>query len=347
MKRLLREPLLHFLLIGAALFVLYGLLNRGQSGAPREIVISEARVEALAENFATVWMRPPTADELKGLIDDYVAEEVYYREAVAMGLDQDDTVIRRRLRQKMEFIAEDVAAAAEPTDAQLQAYLEQHADKFRAALDADVPAGLSQRRSAWRGGAHGRREAAGRTAGRRGPADPAEAGDATLLPRPWKRPRRRPSRTLLARSSQGRSTRHPWASGRADRVGLRTAPREGDERVAGSAPSLAGIRPIVLREWQSEQRRALNGVVPRHAAQQYEIRVEGAAAGLFAAPPHPARRSSGAGPWTPCSAVFFAAAWLAPRVEAHEVRPAFLEIREAASDTFDYSGRCRPRPSTA
>jgi hypothetical protein len=141
-RRLLREPLLHFLLIGAALFVLYGPLNRGQSDAPREIVISEARVAAIAENFATVWMRPPTAEELKGLIDDYVAEEVYYREAIAMGLDQDDTVIRRRLRQKMEFISDGIADSVEPTDAQLQSFLEQNAAKFA------QPAGLPRRRHA-------------------------------------------------------------------------------------------------------------------------------------------------------------------------------------------------------
>jgi hypothetical protein len=100
----LREPLLHFLLIGAALFVAFRFVDGGQGAAPREIVVSEARVEALAENFAKTWMRPPTAQEMKGLVDDFVAEEVYSREAIAMGLDRDDTVIRRRLRQKMEFI---------------------------------------------------------------------------------------------------------------------------------------------------------------------------------------------------------------------------------------------------
>jgi hypothetical protein len=129
LRWLLREPLLHFLLIGAALFLLYGAVNGGRSDAPREIVISEARVTALAENFATVWMRPPTRVELKGLIDDYVAEEVYYRESIAMGLDQDDTVIRRRLRQKMEFISDGIADSVEPTDVQLQLFLEQNAGR--------------------------------------------------------------------------------------------------------------------------------------------------------------------------------------------------------------------------
>ena len=285
MKRLLREPLLHFLLIGAALFVLYGLLNRGQSGAPREIVISEARVEALAGNFATVWMRPPTAVELKGLIHDYVAEEVYYREAVAMGLDQDDTVIRRRLRQKMEFISEDVAAAAEPTDAQLQSYLEQHADKF--ALPAtltfqQVYLSPERRREAVRADAE--KLLAELQAGR-GPADPTEAGDATLLPA-----------TMEAASPQvivntfgeefarqiDEAAVGQWSGPIESGFGLHLV--KVSERVAGSAPSLAEIRPIVLREWQSEQRRALNESFLDTLRSKYEVRVEGAAAALFAAP---------------------------------------------------------------
>jgi hypothetical protein len=285
MKRLLREPLLHFLVIGAGLFLLYGLLNRGQSDAPREIVISEARVEALAGNFATVWMRPPTAVELKGLIDDYVAEEVYYREAVAMGLDQDDTVIRRRLRQKMEFISEDVAAATEPTEAQLQAYLEQHADKF--ALPAtltfqQVYLSPERRREAVRADAE--KLLAELQAGR-GPADPTEAGDATLLPA-----------TIEAASPQvivntfgeefarqiDEAAVGQWSGPIESGFGLHLV--NVSERVAGSAPSLAEIRPIVLREWQSEQRRALNESFLDTLRSKYEVRVEGAAAALFAAP---------------------------------------------------------------
>jgi parvulin-like peptidyl-prolyl isomerase len=285
MKRLLREPLLHFLVIGAGLFLLYGLLNRGQSDAPREIVISEARVEALAENFATVWMRPPTAVELKGLIDDYVAEEVYYREAVAMGLDQDDTVIRRRLRQKMEFISEDVAAATEPTDAQLQAYLEQHADKFA------LPATLTFQQvylSAERRGEAVRADAekllAELQAGR-GPADPAEAGDATLLPATMEAASPQVIANTFGEEFARQIDEAPvgqWSGPIESGFGLHLV--KVDERVAGSAPTLVEIRPIVLREWQSEQRRAQNKSFLDTLRSKYEVRVEGAAAGLFAAP---------------------------------------------------------------
>ena len=112
--------------IGTGLFLLYQFTRGSNESAPREIVISESRIEALAENFGRTWTRPPTPQELRGLVDDYVKEEVFYREAIAMGLDRDDTVIRRRLRQKMEFVSEDAAATVEPTEAQLQEFLAAH-----------------------------------------------------------------------------------------------------------------------------------------------------------------------------------------------------------------------------
>jgi hypothetical protein len=131
MKRILREPLLHFLLLGAAIFVAYGFVSKHSPVEPGRIVITRGQIEHLAMGFAKTWQRPPTAGELAGLVRDRVREEVYCREAVALGLDQDDTVIRRRLRQKMEFVSDDIAAQTEPTDAALNAYLQAHADTFR------------------------------------------------------------------------------------------------------------------------------------------------------------------------------------------------------------------------
>jgi hypothetical protein len=130
MKKLLREPLLHFLLLGAAIFAAYSFVSKRSSTEPGKIVITQGQVESLVIGFSRTWQRPPTDKELAGLIRDRVREEVYYREAMALGLDKDDTVIRRRLRQKMEFVSDDLAAQAEPTDAELNAYLQAHADKF-------------------------------------------------------------------------------------------------------------------------------------------------------------------------------------------------------------------------
>ena len=131
MKRILREPLLHFLLLGTAIFAAYGLVSKRSIGEPRKIVISAGQVAAMAEGFTRTWRRPPTRDEIEGLIRDRVQEEVYCREAMAIGLDKEDTIIRRRLRQKMEFVTDDVAALGEPTDDELSAYLKAHADAFR------------------------------------------------------------------------------------------------------------------------------------------------------------------------------------------------------------------------
>ena len=89
------------------------------------------RVEHLAAGLAKTWQRPPTDAEIKGLVDDWVREEIAMREAIAMGLDKDDTVIRRRLRQKLEFVSDDIAAQTEPTDADLNAYLQAHPESFR------------------------------------------------------------------------------------------------------------------------------------------------------------------------------------------------------------------------
>jgi hypothetical protein len=129
--RWLREPLVHFLLIGAALFLFFGWA--GGSGGPdsNRIVIGPGQVEHLAVGFARTWRRPPTQEELKGLIDDYVREEMATREARSMGLDREDTVIRRRLRQKLEFLVEDAAEAVPPTDAELQAWLDAHPEDYR------------------------------------------------------------------------------------------------------------------------------------------------------------------------------------------------------------------------
>ena len=131
MKRIFKEPLLHFLLLGAAIFVIYGLVSKGSSGEPGRIVITQGQLASMLESFTATRQRTPTQEEWEGLIRARVREEVYYREALALGLDKDDIVIRRRLQQKIEFVSDDVAAQAAPTDAELNAYLQAHPDAFR------------------------------------------------------------------------------------------------------------------------------------------------------------------------------------------------------------------------
>jgi hypothetical protein len=130
MRRLLREPLLQFLVLGAMLFAAYHLVGRQDVEAPEKIVVSSSRIANLADGFARTWRRPPSEQELQGLIEDYIRDEVFYRAGRAAGLDRDDVVIRRRVRQKMEFLAEEVSAP-QPTEAQLADFLASNPERFR------------------------------------------------------------------------------------------------------------------------------------------------------------------------------------------------------------------------
>jgi hypothetical protein len=129
-RRLLREPLLHFFVAGALLFGVYALLDRGTIEAPDEIVISQGQLRNLQLQFERVWHRHASQEELQGLVDNWVREEILYREGVSLGLDRDDTVVRRRVGQKLEFIIESAILPA-PTDVELQAWLEAHVTKYQ------------------------------------------------------------------------------------------------------------------------------------------------------------------------------------------------------------------------
>jgi PPIC-type PPIASE domain len=129
LRRLIREPLVHFLLLGGAVFLILGRGGTDAGGDDRQIVVRQADIKRLAAAFAQTWHRPPDANELQTQIDDYIREEVLYRTALTLGLDKDDLIIRRRLRQKMEFTFEDTVPP--PQEAELRAYFAAHADKFR------------------------------------------------------------------------------------------------------------------------------------------------------------------------------------------------------------------------
>ena len=129
--KFIREPLFHFLLLGAAIFAVYGLATRHKTDKPGEIVVTQGTLENLVTGFTRTWQRPPTEEELQGLVRDYIREEAAYREALAMGLDRDDMIVRRRLRQKLEFLSDELATRTEPGDAELQSFLQTHTELFQ------------------------------------------------------------------------------------------------------------------------------------------------------------------------------------------------------------------------
>ncbi len=126
----LREPLLHFIVAGALLFALYGVVSDSEPERDDRIVVTTGQVEHMTSLFLKTWNRLPTERELTGLIDAYITEEILYREAMRIGIDKDDTIIRRRLRQKMEFLFDDYTAI-EPTEDELQVLLSSDPERYR------------------------------------------------------------------------------------------------------------------------------------------------------------------------------------------------------------------------
>ena len=130
--KLLREPLLHFVLIGAAIYLLYGAFAESLPEVDdKTIVVTEGEIEWMQTSWHKRWRRPPTSKEFDGLIQQYVRESVLYREALTMGLNQHDQVIRRRLAQKLEFLAKDLVALTPPTDEELQTYFEENRGRYQ------------------------------------------------------------------------------------------------------------------------------------------------------------------------------------------------------------------------
>lgn len=130
--KLLREPLVHFVFIGAVIYALFGLFAEPVvEETDKTIVVTAGEIEWMRASWQKRWNRPPTAQEFDGLIQQYIKETVLYREALTMGLNKHDMVIRRRLAQKLEFLAKDLVALTPPAEEELQAYFEAHQDRYQ------------------------------------------------------------------------------------------------------------------------------------------------------------------------------------------------------------------------
>ena len=266
-RSLLKEPLVHFLALGALLFF----IGRG-TGDPAgpmgsRIVVTPGQVEHLASGFAATWQRPPTEKELQGLIQDHIREEVYFRESLALGLDRGDIIIRRRLRQKMEFLTQDLADAVEPTEEELQTFLDANVDDYR------IPPRYTLSQWYFQGNDAAMR--AEQTAAALGdPADPAAGpeGDRSMLPA---RLEDVPSREVA------RVFGEEFLQGLADLpVGRWSGPVESGygthlvyvhERVEGRRPTLDEVRPFVVRDWTIQKREEVNDSVYQRMLNQYTV----------------------------------------------------------------------------
>lgn len=272
----MRDPLLHFLLLGALLFVSFELAYAKDASTRDEIVVTQGRVDQLIGRFTRTWQRPPTKQEVRRLIDGFVRDEVLYREAVAMGLDRDDVTIRRRMRQKIEFLTQDFVDRVQPSDQQLSEYVAAHPDSFRTdprytykqiylnpdrhkgKLDADVKRLLAELPS-------------------EGATEKllAEKGDPFLLPCAFRAVERRevratfgkPFANALAELELGK-WHGPVRSGYGVHVVLVEA------RIPARMPELSEIRQVAVREWTAANRRKVQDEFYQRVRAKYRIRLD-------------------------------------------------------------------------
>ncbi|MEE2733350.1 MAG: peptidylprolyl isomerase [Pseudomonadota bacterium] len=263
-----KEPILHFLFIGAVLFGLYGWLNPGANSSTGEIRVDQGRIDQLVAQFEKSWQRPPSADELQLLIDDFIVEEIFYRQALSLGLDSNDRVIRRRLRQKMEFLTTEAARFYEATDAELSAYLQRHPDKFESGSQFSFEQVFFKGQEPQLATRIQAAEQALR-------ANLPVTGDATLLPGvvPLS-----PAYDIDSRFGDGFSAQLESLA-----IGQWSAPIQSEygvhlvkllARQAPRLPSLAEIRPTVEREWRNHKNQEVKSAMIERLKSGYSIVVE-------------------------------------------------------------------------
>lgn len=264
---------MHFLLIGAALFLLFGLTQEKVDDAPNRIVVSPSQMDQLAAQFKRNRLRSPSNSEMTALVENYVRNEVYYREALALGLDRNDPQVKQRMRLKLEFLLEDLTAEEPPGDELLNEFMQQNEERFfiqpqvsfqqlylnpdkRADFDADAKRILKQLQQG---------EAV------------ATLGDATMLP------------YELTQASQYEISRSFGEDFATDVVKLPVGDWSGpiysklgvhlvrvSKHTAGYLPELAQVRDQVERDYMAQRRQQLKDMAYEKLREGYEVVVEGA-----------------------------------------------------------------------
>lgn len=275
MKKLLKDPLLHFLLIGAALFLIFEIIKGPGGNQESRILITQGDIDSLQANFSRTWQRLPTKSELSGLIEEKIRDEIAFREAVAMGLDQDDAVIQRRLRMKMELLVEDIAGVSPPSDEDLTIFLEEHRDSFRREpqisfkhvyLNSDKR-GTDVEKDA--------RDLLAKLIEAGPGADPKSVGDPTMLPMELVLNSADNITRLFGKSfSENLLQVEPgdWAGPVRSSYGFHLVFVR--ERIAGRDPALSEIREVVEREWTAKRRKEFKEETYKKLRERYTIVIE-------------------------------------------------------------------------
>jgi ribosomal protein S21 len=273
MRKIFKEPLLVFLLLGGAMFVLFQQVSNDYQPDNSEIVVTEGQVKALSLGYEKVWQRPPNAKEVEGLIQNYIREEVLYREALAMGLDKGDSVVRRRLHQKMEFLSEDIASLDEPTEQELQAYLLANQDAYR------QPAVFSFRQvylSVSTRGESSQADAIALLAKlEKEDSNAATLGDPLMVDHQFNLATEQEIERVLGREFLQSLSETPtgnWQGPLSSGFGLHLV--RIDKRIESEAPRLNEVRKQVVRDWGSEKRKQANEALYKNLRKRYTVTME-------------------------------------------------------------------------
>ncbi|MFI5364926.1 MAG: peptidyl-prolyl cis-trans isomerase [Candidatus Binatia bacterium] len=274
-RRWLREPLLHFVVLGVAVFALHRWV--APPGMSRRIELTDDVIHGLRQDHLRRYGTVPTAAEEAAIIQQFVDNEVLYREALALGLDRGDIVVRRRLVQKMEFLTEDLEPIPEPTDAVLQAYLDAHAEPYAiAARVALTHVFISTDRHADHAAADAAQLRQQLLAG----ADPAALGDPFLRGRDFAASTQAELSAVFGAAFAAQVMSLPvgsWSEPVRSSYGWHLV--RVTARADGYAPNLAEVRAAVDRDWREERRSELNRLALARLRRRYDIRIAGAPPG--------------------------------------------------------------------
>ena len=277
--RLLREPLFHFALLGTVVFLVHAFVgDRLATDARHRIEITAAGVDLLAGRWQSCWQRPPTDEELRGLVDAHVREEVLYREALAVGLDENDVVVRRRMVQKMEMLSQNLALLVDPTDQELQAFFQERQEEYRVQPQlsfSQVYFNMDRRGAA--GEEEARRVLAELRSTSPSPPSASERGDRFMLGHDY---------TLVSPDEVARDFGEifaqalfaldpGWQGPIASAYGLHIV--HVGERIEDRIPDYREIRERLILDYNSMRRNRASKALYEGLAQKYEIKIDEAA----------------------------------------------------------------------
>jgi hypothetical protein len=284
MKRWLKEPLLHFALLGALIFAVSAWRERQRppENATANIEITAGTIAWLREGFTRQWHREPDADDLRGLLSDHLREEVLYREALAMGLDRNDSIVRRRMAQKMEFLTQDIAAAVEPEEAALRKFFEENAARYAKAARVSFRHVFFSKE---RRGANLEKDAAEALAALANGASDETMGDPFLREHVFTDADADEIAAALGREFAEKVTVTPageWRGPLPSSYGVHLV--RVSERGESQAVAFEAVRDAVARDFSDKRRRTANQDFLERLKTQYRITVDEAALNSAAAP---------------------------------------------------------------